>query len=87
MPFQPTDELPIRLLVMEWNQVIAALQEEKQRIANPIINKINQQAMQHEQAQQEAAAQSQPGFANGELKSEDAEVLRTPGVVPHGDLN
>ena len=51
MPFQLTDELSLTLTIQEWNQVIAALQEEKQRIANPIIMKINLQAQQHEQNQ------------------------------------
>lgn len=77
MPFQPTDELPIRLTVLEWNQIITALGEEKQRIANPLINKINQQAAQLEQQSQ------QPGFTNGEMKSDVGE----PVIVPRGDLN
>lgn len=85
MPFQPTDELSILLTVTEWNQIINALQEEKQRIANPLINKINLQAQQHEQQQQLAAqreaitatpAAAEPtAYANGELKGD---IVRMP---------
>lgn len=91
MPFQVTDELAINLTVGEWNQVIAALQEEKQRIANPIINKINLQASQHEQNQavkeQQATPQMAPTpdgqplppiYANGELRGDISPMPDAP---------
>ena len=50
MPFNATDELTMTFTVVEWNQVIAQLQEGPYRITAPLINKINIQAAQHEQA-------------------------------------
>ena len=71
MPFKPTDELTMRFTASEWNQVIAQLQEGPYRLVAPLINKINMQA-----AQQEQAAAGQPvvagdvTYTNGELTEE-----------------
>lgn len=103
MPFQPTDELPIRLSVTEWNQIIAALHEEKYRISNPLINKINTQAAQHEQnqllAQQQATPPQPPGgqpapqepqpsaYANGELRGDIGPMPDAPRPPGWTDTN
>jgi hypothetical protein len=80
MPFQPTDEITLRLTVTEWNQIIAQLHEGTYKVMAPLINKINVQAAQHEKASQEQAA-----FANGEVKSDIGPV---PGAtIARGDLN
>jgi hypothetical protein len=50
MPFHPTDELPVLLTITEWNQIIGELQNSPYRIAAPLINKINQQAANHEKS-------------------------------------
>lgn len=84
MPFQPTDELTMRLTVAEWNQVIAQLNEGPYKIVAPLIQKINVQAAQHEQRSQ----QPQPSFTNGELKDEkDVAAPTPPAIIPRGDLN
>jgi hypothetical protein len=48
MPFRPDEELTMHLTVVEWNQIIAELQNSPYRIAFPLINKINQQAAAHD---------------------------------------
>ena len=44
MPFQPTDELTLKLTVAEWNQVIAQLNEGPYKTVAPIIQKVQMQA-------------------------------------------
>lgn len=73
MPFNPNDELTMRFTVVEWNQVIAQLQEGPYKITAPLINKINLQAAKHEQ--DAAKAQPQPTgditYTNGEMLSDE----------------
>jgi hypothetical protein len=46
--FQPTDELTMRLTVVEWNQIIAILGEQKYSLVFGLIQKFNEQvSMQH----------------------------------------
>lgn len=84
MPFQPTDELTMKLTVAEWNQVIAQLHEGTYKLVAPLIQKINVQAQQHEQASVAAAVPA--GFTNGEIKSDVAEPVPASTIV-RGDLN
>lgn len=82
MPFNPNDELTMRLTVNEWNQVIAVLNDGQYKIVAPLINKINVQAAQQERQ----AATLPPGFTNGE--DQEAQTQRaTPAITPRGDLN
>lgn len=73
MPFNPNDELTMSFTVVEWNQVIAQLQEGPYKITAPLINKINLQAAQHERQAQTASAAGEPQaagditYTNGEL--------------------
>jgi hypothetical protein len=78
MPFQPTDELVMRLTVNEWNQVLSQLQEGPWKIVHPLIGKMQAQAQQQ---QLQAAAQPNPNGAYAE-----GEVQPTV-IVPRGDLN
>ena len=82
MPFQPTDELTLKLTVAEWNQVIAQLNEGPYKTVAPIIQKVQMQAAQHEKA-------SQPqGFINGQITDEDKPAPPVPGsTLVRGDLN
>ena len=81
MPFQPTDELTLKLTVAEWNQVIAQLNEGVHKIVAPLIQKISIQAAQHEKA-------SQQGFINGEVREGDQPAPPVPGTtIVRGDLN
>ena len=73
MPFNPSDELTMRFTVVEWNQVIAQLQEGPYKITAPLINKINLQAAQHEREAQQPQAAMPAGditYTNGELTEE-----------------
>lgn len=76
MPFKPSDELVMRFTAAEWNEVIAQLQEGPYRRVAPLINKINVQAAQQEQASQ----QDQPvvagdiTYTNGELLTPQPEL-------------
>ena len=81
MPFQPTDELTLKLTVAEWNEVIAQLGEGKHRVVGPLIQKISIQAAQHE------AASRTPGFINGEVKDETPTPPLPGGTLVRGDLN
>ena len=83
MPFQPTDELTLKLTVAEWNQVIAQLNEGVHKIVAPLIQKISVQAAMHEKASQ----QVQPGFANGEMQEDGTKPSIPAGTLVRGDLN
>jgi hypothetical protein len=78
MPFNPTDELDMRVNVAEWNLILTHLQEGVYKIVHPLINKINLQAAQHnaakEQQDAQEAAQQQAAnapYTNGEIAQED----------------
>lgn len=80
MPFQPTDEITLRLTVADWNQIINQLHEGSYKLVAPLIQKITVQAAAHEKASQEQA-----GFANGEIKSDIGPVPAS--TIARGDLN
>ena len=69
MSFKPGDELTMRFTASEWNQVIAQLQEGPYRIVAPLINKINLQAVQQEQAANapQTVEAGDITYTNGEL--------------------
>lgn len=79
MPFKPTDELTMRFTAAEWNEVIAQLQEGPYRRVAPLINKINIQAAQQEQAASDEAQTVQAGditYTNGELLQAQPELQK-----------
>lgn len=71
MPFKPSDELTMRFTASEWNQVIAQLQEGPYRLVAPLINKINIQA-----AQQEQAANASQTVEAGDITYTNGELLQ-----------
>jgi hypothetical protein len=74
MPFQPNEELIIRMTVIEWNQIIAQLNEGPYKIVSPLINKINVQAASQEQGNSYGQA-----FTVGDHPHQP--------VTPRGDVN
>lgn len=60
-PFNPNDELNIRLTANEWNQVLGQLQEGPWKIVAPLIGKIQMQAAQ--------AQEPRTVTTNGELQT------------------
>ena len=83
MPFNATDELTMNLSVVEWNQVLAQLAEGPYRIVAPLINKINIQAAQHEQASRIPAG---AGLAAGEQQTVDFGYTNGAMLTPQPDL-
>lgn len=76
MPFKPSDELVMRFTASEWNQVIAQLQEGPYRLVAPLINKINIQASQQEQAANapQTVEAGDITYTNGELLTPQPEL-------------
>jgi hypothetical protein len=87
MPFNPTDELDMRLTVAEWNAVLAHLQEGRYKDTAALIAKINVQAAQHEAQTQPAPpvppAPPAPGYTNGEVREGDTVTVTgdTQGTI------
>lgn len=79
MPFKPSDELVMRFTASEWNQVIAQLQEGPYRLVAPLINKINMQA-----AQQEQAANAPQTVEAGDITYTNGELLQAQPDLQQG---
>jgi hypothetical protein len=88
MPFQPTDELSIRMTVAEWNQIMAQLQKSPYEVAAPLIGKITSQA-NAAQAQQAQSYQDGEAHQNRPPNQEPATPIRTrtKPTVHGGDLS